>query len=148
MGSLSHQLTNATLGREAPKLIQMLPRGLGGEDSTFKNYDSRLQYDGRLKGTGTPLRSILNLTNGSVRGVKPCKGNPSNGVMGTRLLRQEPSLASDSYVVPQGFAKSQQKGLAYLPQKPLNVAPQMQKQIFNVTQFAKNSAPPFIPTKA
>ena len=148
MGSLSHQLTNATLGREAPKLIQMLPRGLGGEDSTFKNYDSRLQWDGRLKGTGKPLRSIVNLTNGSVRGIKPCKGNPSNGVMGTRLLRQEPSLASDSMVVPQGFAKSQQKGLAYLPQKPLNVAPQMQKQIFNVTQFAKNSAPPFIPTKA
>ena len=148
MGSLSHQLTNATLGREAPRLIQMMPRGLGGEDSTFKNYDSRLQWDGTLRGTGTPLRSLLSLTNGSVRGVRPCRGNPSNGVMGTRLLKQEASLASDSMVVPQGFAKSQQKGLAYLTQKPLNVAPQMQRQIFNVTQFAKNSAPPFIPTKA
>ncbi|GAF99745.1 unnamed protein product, partial [marine sediment metagenome] len=99
-------------------------------------------------GTDRPLRTIENLTNGSVRGVMPCKGIEASGVFGTRLLRQEAGLASDSYVVPQGFAKSQQKGLAYLPQKPLNVQPQMQRQFFNVNQFARASAPPFTPTKA
>ncbi len=94
------------------------------------------------------IKTIENLTNGSVRGVLPCKGIEPSGVFGTRLLRQEAGLASDSYVVPQGFAKSQEKGLAYLVQKPLNVQPQMQRQFFNVNQFARASAPPFTPTKA
>jgi len=100
-----------------------------------------------MRGTDDPLRTTEGMANGSVRGVKPCKGNTASMVFGTRVLRGEAPLASDSYVVPQGFAKSQQKGLAYLPQKPLNVAPQMQRQFYNVNQFAKASAPPFIKTR-
>lgn len=146
MTSLNAQLNYATLGNKAPELRQMMPR-LGGMDHSFRNYDTTLQW-GSMNGTDRPLRSIESLTNGSVRGVLPCKGIEPSGVFGTRLLRQEAGLASDSYVVPQGFAKSQEKGLAYLVQKPLNVQPQMQRQFFNVNQFAKLSAPPFRPTKA
>ena len=146
MTSLNAQLNYATLGKKAPEIRQMMPR-LGGKDNSFRNYDTTLQWKS-MRGTDTPLRTIENLTNGSVRGVLPCKGIEPSGVFGTRLLRQEAGLASDSYIVPQGFAKSQQKGLAYLPQKPLNVQPQMQRQFFNVNQFARASAPPFTPTKA
>ena len=87
------------------------------------------------------------MANGSVRGVKPCCGNQASGVFGSRVLRGEAGLASDSMVVPQGFAKGQQKGLAYLPQKPLNVAPFPQKQLCNPRLFAKESAPSFVRTR-
>ena len=145
MGSLHAQLNYAMQGKKTPELIQSMPR-FGFEDKSFSNYDSRLQW-GPMQGTDNPLRSTVGMINGSVRGVKPCKGNPSDGVYGSRVLRQEAPLASDALVVPQGFAKSQQKGLAYDVTKPLNVAPMMQRSFFNVHMFAKNSAPGFIKTK-
>ena len=145
MTSLHAQLNYATLGKETPQLIQNMARN-GGPEHSFSNYDSRLQW-ASLRGTDNPLRTTEGMANGSVRGVKPCRGNEPSGVFGSRVLRGEASLASDAYVVPQGFAKSQQRGLAYLDQKPLNVDPFPQKQFYNPRLFAKNSVPPFIRTR-
>ena len=145
MTSLHAQLNYATLGKETPQLLQSMPRN-GGEDKSFRNYDSRLQW-ASMRGTDNPLRTTEGMANGSVRGVKPCCGIQASGVFGSRVLRGEAGLASDSMVVPQGFAKGQQKGLAYLEQKPLNVAPFPQKQLCNPRLFAKASAPTFVRTR-
>ena len=145
MTSLHAQLNYATLGKATPQLLQSMPRN-GGPEHSFSNYDSRLQW-ASMRGTDNPLRTTEGMANGSVRGVKPCYGNQASGVFGSRVLRGEAGLASDAYVVPQGFAKSQQKGLAYWEQKPLNVAPFPQKQFYNPRLFAKNSAPTFVRTR-
>lgn len=145
MTSLHAQLTYGTLGKATPQLIQSMPRN-GGPEHSFSNYDSRLQW-ASMRGTDNPLRTTEGMANGSVRGVKPCYGNTASGVFGSRVLRGEAPLASDSMVVPQGFAKSQQKGLAYIEQKPLNVAPFAPPQFYNPRLFASKSVPPFIRTR-
>lgn len=121
--SVSHQLNSGMKGNQVPHLITSLPRIDDRFVASF-NPDCRNQIYGSLRGTDAPLRSLDGMINGGVRGVMPCCGIEATGVSGTRVLRREPTASANSMVVPQGFAKSQKKGLAFNPQKPIDVSPQ------------------------
>jgi len=139
MTAVSHQLNYAMLGKEVPILVQSLPRADGDNHSSFKP-DTRNQAHGSIRGTDNPLRTIVDI-NGGIRGVMPCCGIQATGVSGTRVLRKEPIDPAGGKVVPQGAFKSENKGLAYLPQKPLNVEPQYQRQFCNPELFVSKVAP-------
>lgn len=122
MGSLSHQLNYGLLGDNTPKMINTLPRF----DDRFTGInipDCRNQHHGSLKGVDIMESSVLSINGGGARGVMPCCGVNSSAVMGTRVLRKGEDTSTDFMNVPQGFAKSQNRGLAYDPTKPLNVQP-------------------------
>jgi len=143
MSTVSHQLNAGNLGKESARLIQSLPR----YDDRFYSVnkpDTRNQKHGSIKGTDDPLRTTLGLINGGVRGVLPCCGIQASAVMGTRVLRR-PNLTDAGYMmVPQGFAKSQDSGLASDPTKPLNVLPQEPVAFCNpLTMKSQFSAAPF-----
>ena len=140
MTAISHQLNYGMLGKEVPILIQSLPRADGEQHSSF-NPDTRNQAHLSVKGTDNPLKTIDGMINGGVRGVKPCCDIQPTGVSGTRVLRKEAIDPSGGMVVPQGAFKSENKGLAYLPQKPLNVAPQRERQFCNPSLFVSKVAP-------
>lgn len=140
MTAISHQLNYGMLGREVPTLIQSLPRADGEFHSSY-NPDTRNQAHGSLKGTDNPLRTIDGMINGSVRGVIPCCGIQATGVSGTRVLRKEAIDPAGGMVVPQGAFKGESRGLAYLPQKPLNVAPQRTRDFCNSALFSSKVAP-------
>ena len=68
-------------------------------------------------------QSVLRTNDGGARGVKPCKGAPSVGFAGgaSRVLRR-PNVPYEGGLYPQqGYARHQQKGLAYLKEKPINL---------------------------
>lgn len=140
MTAISHQLNYAMLGKDVPILVQSLPRADGVFHSSF-NPDTRNQAHGSIRGTDNPLRTIDGMINGSVRGVNPCCGIQATGVSGTRVLRKEAIDPAGGMVVPQGAFKSENKGLAYLPQKPLNVAPQRTRDFCNPSLFSSKVAP-------
>tara|TARA_R110000787_G_scaffold164544_1_gene277645 strand:- start:45 stop:494 length:450 start_codon:yes stop_codon:yes gene_type:complete len=71
----------------------------------------------------TGLRGSVLLTNmGGTRGVMPCKGAASvGGVGGSSYVLRAPAIPYQGGLYPhQGFARSQQKGLAFNPEKPIN----------------------------
>ena len=70
---------------------------------------------------GTCLRQSVLLTNmGGVRGVKPCKG-ASSVVGGASYILRRPAISALGGLYPQqGYARSQQKGLAFQAEKPIN----------------------------
>ena len=140
MTAVSHQLNYGMLGKEVPILIQSLPRADGEHHSSFSP-DTRNQAHGSIRGTDNPLRTTESMINGSVRGVNPCCGIQPTGVSGSRVLRKEAIDPAGGMVVPQGAFKSENKGLAYLPQKPLNVEPQRQRQFCNPELFVSKVAP-------
>lgn len=140
MTAVSHQLNYGMLGKEVPILIQSLPRADGEHHSSFYP-DTRNQAHGAIRGTDNPLRTIDGMINGGVRGVNPCCGIEATGVSGTRVLRKEAIDPAGGMVVPQGAFKSENRGLAYLPQKPLNVEPQHQRQFCNPSLFVSKVAP-------
>lgn len=126
MGSVSHLINAGLLGTNTPKLVTEIPRA----DSRFTGVnrpDTRNMQHGSLKGTDDPMRTTLGMINGGVRGVLPCCGVEANNIsgMGTRVLRKAGRTDTDFINVPQGFAKSQDRGLAYDVTKPLNVAPEL-----------------------
>ena len=141
MTAVSHQLNYAMLGREVPILIQSLPRADGDSHGSFRP-DTRNQAHRSIRGTDDPLRTLIDI-NGSVRGVMPCCGIQPTGVSGTRVLRKEAIDPAGGMVVPQGAFKSENKGLAYLPQKPLNVAPQRERDFCNPAIFSKTAPASF-----
>jgi hypothetical protein len=125
MGSVSHFYNNGLLGTQTPLLRTEIPR----EDSRFTGInrpDTRNQQHGSLKGTDNPMRTLIDM-NGGVRGVLPCCGINENNIsgMGSRVLRKAGRTDTDFMNIPQGFAKSQDRGLAYDVTKPLNVAPEL-----------------------
>ena len=135
MTAISHQLNYAMLGKEVPILIQSLPRNDGRFHSSIKP-DTRNQAHGSIRGTDNPLRTLVDI-NGGIRGVMPCCGIQATGVSGNRVLRREAIDPAGGIVVPQGAFKSENKGLAYIPQKPLNVAPQRMRDFCNPAIFSK-----------
>jgi len=148
MGSVSHQLNAGLLGKEAPLLRTEIPR----EDTRFTGInkpDTRNQQYGSIRGTDNPMRSLIDI-NGGVRGVMPCCGTEANAfaTMGTRVLRKAGLTDTDFMNVPQGFAKSQDRGLAYDVTKPLNVAPQLPVDFCNpLTMKSQFSPAPFRPSR-
>jgi len=140
--SVAHQLNSEMKGKEVPHLITTLPRRESPFTASY-NPDTRNQMYGSIKGTDNPLRTLEGMMNGGVRGVMPCCGIEATGVSGTRVLRKEPIASANGLVVPQGFAKSQIKGLAYDVAKPLNVAPQNPTNFCHPDLPARFSPAPF-----
>ena len=140
MTAISHQLNYGMIGKEVPILVQSLPRADGEFHSSF-NPDTRNQIHKSIKGTDDPLKTTLGMINGGVRGVMPCCGIQPTGVSGSRVLRKEAPDPAGGILVAQGAFKSQNKGLAYLSQKPLNVAPQRTRQFCNPELFNSKVAP-------
>jgi len=149
MGTVAHQLNAGLLGKETPLLRTVIPR----EDSRFTGInkpDTRNQQHGSLRGTDDPLRTTVGMINGGVRGVLPCCGVEANAfaTMGTRVLRKAARTDTDFMNIPQGFAKSQDRGLAYDLTKPLNVAPQLPVDFCNpLTMKSQFSPAPFRPSR-
>ena len=142
MSVISHQLNGGLLGKESAKLIQSLPR----YDDRFYSVnkpDTKNQKHGSIKGTDDPFRTTLGLINGSVRGTLPCCPINTSAVMGTRVLRKAERTDEDFMSVPQGFAKSQDRGLAFDPTKPLNVRPQMPLNFCHPLTMAGPAPAPF-----
>jgi hypothetical protein len=74
---------------------------------------------------GTPMRQSVLLSNqGGARGVQPCKGATSMGLVGggaSRVLRR-PNIPYQGGMYPHtGIARHQKKGLAYSPEKPIDL---------------------------
>tara|TARA_R110001632_G_scaffold128090_2_gene241973 strand:+ start:58 stop:501 length:444 start_codon:yes stop_codon:yes gene_type:complete len=91
----------------------------------------------------TSLRQSVLLTNQSgTRGVKPCKGIVSvGGASGSRVLRGA-AMPFEQGMYPQtGFARSQRKGLAYDPQKPINQPLMPQASSFNAALNSRLGQP-------
>ena len=139
--SVAHQLNNAMLGKEVPHLITQIPRAGFLSVASYKP-DTKNQMHGSIKGTDNPMRSLVDI-NGSVRGVMPCCGIEASGVWGTRVLRREPIDSANSMVVPQGAFKGEDKGLAYLPEKPLNAEPQRPRDFCHAELFSRARIPGF-----
>lgn len=149
MGSVSHQLNFGNLGKHVPLLRTEIPR----EDTRFTSVnrpDTRNQAHGAIRSTDDPGRTTMGLINGGVRGVLPCCGVEANSfaVMGSRVLRKAEKTDTDFMNVPQGFGKSQNRGLAYDVTKPLNVAPQLPVDFCNpLTMKSQFKPAPFTPSR-
>ena len=140
--SVSHQLNNGLLGKATPSIIGMLPRFQEPCKGCY-DPDTRNQAHGAIKGTDDPMRTTMQMMNGSVRGVMPCCGIQPTGVWGTRVLRREPPPSAGSMVVPQGAFKSEPVGLATLPTKPMNVRVQRPRDFCDPSRFSKILPPSF-----
>jgi len=142
MSVISHQLNAGLIGKKSAEMITSLPRY---DDRYYgiNKPDTRNQKHGSINGTDDPIRTTLGLINGGVRGAMPCCGIPSNAVMGTRVLRKAERTDEDFMSVPQGFAKSQDRGLAFDPTKPLDVRPQMPLNFCNPLTMKGPAPAPF-----
>ena len=72
---------------------------------------------GTLKKQPDTMNQTVILTNSSgARGVKPCKGN----LNAVQVLRRAPVPYQQALYPHTGYARHQQKGLAYDPAKPID----------------------------
>jgi len=95
----------------------------------------------------TSLRQSVLLTNlGGARGVLPCKGVSSvGGVGGAGYILRRPAIPYQGGLYPQqGYARSQQKGLAFNPEKPINQPLMAQADNFNAGLNSQLGQPGFI----
>jgi len=97
----------------------------------------------------TSLRQSVLLSNqGGARGVMPCKGAvPVGGVGGASYVLRAPAIPYQGGLYPQqGFARSQQKGLAYSNEKPINQPLMPQADSFNAGLNSRLGQPNWIHT--
>jgi len=121
--SVVPQIFNGMKGDTAANVIGNLP-SFGFTNDGLSKPTLRLNWTKTTRvENGTCLRQSVLLTNqGGARGVQPCKGAVSVGFAGgaSRVLRK-PNIPYQGGMYPsQGYARSQQKGLAYLVGKPIN----------------------------
>ena len=97
----------------------------------------------------TSLRQSVLLTNGGgTRGVQPCKGASSvGGVGGAGYVLRAPAVPYQGGLYPQqGYARSQQKGLAFQSEKPINQPLMPQADSFNAGMNSRLGQPGWIHT--
>jgi len=121
--SVVPQIFNGMQGDTAVNTIGNIP-SFGFTNDGLTKPTLRLNYTTtKPVENGTCMRqSVLLTNNGGARGVMPCKGAPSVGFAGgaSRVLRR-PNIPYQGGLYPsQGYARSQQKGLAYLEGRPIN----------------------------
>ena len=122
--SVVPQVFNGMSGKKSVNLIQSLPEF--GYDNTGMNKPVlKLNYTttSYKENMNCMRQSVLRTNQGGARGVNPCKGAPSVGFAGgaSRVIRR-PAMPYEGGLYPQqGFARHQQKGLAYLKEKPINL---------------------------
>lgn len=121
--SVVPQIRNGMQGKKSVNLIQNLPE-FGYSNGGLTKPTMRLNWTKtNYKENMTALRmSVLRTNDGGARGVKPCKGIASVGlVSGSRTLRK-PAIPYEGGIYPaQGYARHQHPGLAYLAEKPLTL---------------------------
>lgn len=117
------QIFNGLKGNRGVDMLREIP-SFGFENGGLNKPVLKLNWERttRLE-NDTSLRNSVLLTNmGGVRGVMPCKGVVTAGFAGgaTRTLRR-PAIPYQGGLYPQqGYARSQRKGLAYSPEKPID----------------------------
>ena len=121
--SVVPQIFNGMKGDTAVNTIGNMPSFAFTNDGLSKP-TLRLNYlTTKPVENGTCMRqSVLLTNNGGARGVMPCKGISSVGFAGgaSRVLRR-PNIPYQGGLYPsQGYARSQEKGLAYLDGRPIN----------------------------
>ena len=125
MGSLNHLVYSATNGSNAPNMIGRQPAGTSDFPVISQpQLNSQLQWNGTVKSPDF-ITMLPFSANGSVRGSVDCAGILGNNTAGygNRSLRPEGIDPSQGIYVQQGFANSQQIGLASLASKPINSNP-------------------------
>ena len=122
--SIVPQIFNGMSGKKSTNTIGNLPE-FGFDNGGIVNPVIRLNYErtNNLANMTCMRQSVLKTNDGGSRGVNPCKGATSVGFAGgaSRVLRR-PNVPYEGALYPQqGFARNQQKGLAYLKEKPINL---------------------------
>ena len=116
---------NGMQGKRAVDTINNLPL-FGYTNNGLNKPNMNLNYTRTdYLENGTPMRQSVLLSNqGGARGVNPCKGATSMGLVGggaTRVLRR-PNIPYQGGMYPHtGIARNQNKGLAYSPEKPIDL---------------------------
>jgi hypothetical protein len=121
--SVVPQIFNGLKGNVAVDTIGNIPSSTNSNDGLSKP-TLRLNWTRttRVENPTCLRQSVLKTNQGGSRGVMPCKGVVSVGFAGgaSRILRR-PAIPYQGGMYPsQGYARSQQKGLAYLVGKPIN----------------------------
>jgi len=112
-------------GKRDAATLQNLPE-FGFTNGGLSRPTLRLNYTKttRLENPTPMTQSVLLTNQGGARGVMPCKGATSMGLVGggaTRVLRR-PAIPYQGGLYPHtGIARNQNKGLAYNPEKPINL---------------------------
>ena len=122
--SIVPTIFNGMSGRKSINTISQIPE-FGFEDGGITKPVIRLNYErtNNLANMNCMRQSVLKTNDGGSRGVNPCKGATSVGFAGgaSRVLRR-PNVPYEGGLYPQqGFARHQQRGLAYLKEKPINL---------------------------
>ena len=114
--AIVNQIFNGMKGKRDAPTVMNIPE-CGFNNNGFGDPTLRLNYY-TVKSRPTCLNQSVLLTNmGGARGVMPCKGVDT----AVRVLRR-PAIPYQGGIYPHtGFARHQKIGLAYNPQKPINL---------------------------
>ena len=122
--SVVPQIFNGVQGTKAIDTVRNLPVR-GDTNNGLANPIFRLNWTrtNALENQTSLRQSVLLSNQGGTRGVMPCKGVSSVGSLGGshRVLRR-PAIPYQGGLYPHtGYARGQKKGLAYDPEKPINL---------------------------
>ena len=122
--SVVPQIRNGLKGNKAVNTIGNLPlRGDANNGLSAPVLRLNWTRTQRLENPTGLRQSVLLSNQGGTRGVMPCKGVSSLGSVGgaQRVLRG-PAIPYQGGLYPNtGYARGQPKGLAYNPEKPINL---------------------------
>ena len=117
------QLFNGLKGNRDADTIKELPL-FGFTNNGLNKPALQLNWTktNRLENMTSLRQAVLSGNDGGIRGVMPCKGATSVGFAGgsSRTLRRPAIPYQGGLYIHQGYARGQQKGLAYQVEKPIN----------------------------
>lgn len=124
MSNVGHQLVNGLKGNRDVDMIRNLPLR-GDTNNGLSKPALKLNWTRTTTlENPTPLRQSVLLSNQSgARGVMPCKGvSAVGGLGGSHRVLRRPAIPYQGGLYPNtGYARGQKKGLAYNPEKPINL---------------------------
>ena len=122
--SVVPQIRNGLKGKRAADTVGNLPlKGYTNNGLSAPVLRLNWTRTSTLENTTSLRQSVLLSNQGGARGVMPCKGVSSVGSDGGshRVLRR-PAIPYQGGLYPNtGYARGQPKGLAYNPEKPINL---------------------------
>jgi len=110
-------------GTEGYAGVRELP-SFGFDNNGFNTPITKLNYTktNTLENPTAMRQSVLLTNMGGVRGVKPCKGAAdAGGVWGVQRVLRRPAIEGEQGMYPsQGYARNQERGLAWSWEKPID----------------------------
>jgi len=142
--SVTPKIFDGTMGKTDPQLKRKLPI-YGFNNNGFNNpvMDFNWKTTGNLQKINPMKTQVLSTNQTAVRGVLPCKGVVSLGSVGgsVRSVRRM-NIPYEGGLYPQtGYARNQDKGLAYSSEKPINQPLMPLADTFNVNLKNKLGQP-------